>query len=135
MTDVITLVRPRDVIAEWSYFAPLIQQVIDKVGGGQYADDVLTCVQRGVMQVWRISDDRGMVVTELQTFPRFGILLVYMVAGEHAPDWIAQGQQQLEAFAKSHGCRFMEFLGRPGWERYTRPLGYDHKLVRMRKEL
>lgn len=89
----------------------------------------------GDMQLWKLVDGHAMGVTQIQTFPQFRLLLVYMVAGEHARDWLLKGSQQLEAFAKSNHCRFIDFQGRPGWERYAAPLGYGRKQIRMRKEL
>lgn len=133
--DVIRLVPVAEVIADWAYYEPLIRKVMERADSGHVPDDVLTCVQFGTMQIWRIIGDQGMAVTEIIPFTRYRLFLVYMVAGENAQDWIAKGQQQLEAFAKSQNCTRMEFQGRPGWQRYCSKLGYTDTYVRMRKEI
>lgn len=102
---------------------------------GQFADDILTHIQTGRMQLWRTVNGKGIAVTELQSYPRFRQLLVFMVAGEDARDWLAEGHKQLEAFAKSQNCQYMIFHGRPGWEPAVRAFGYDAKQIIMRKEL
>ena len=129
------LVPPREAIDRWFHFEPLITRVLDRVQGGQWSDDVLTCVQLGSMHLWDIRDGEAVCITELQNFPRYRQLLIYMVAGEHARDWIASGDRQLTDFAKLHRCKYVVFHGRPGWERYAKRFGYDSKLIIMRKEV
>ncbi|MFA5996175.1 MAG: hypothetical protein WC790_00410 [Candidatus Paceibacterota bacterium] len=129
----LTRIYGADAVNGWDTFEPLIRRVLKRADSGHFPDDILTCVQHGGMQLWSISGDRGIAVTEIQDYSRYRQLLVYMVAGKHARDWLAEGQQQLEAFAKSTGCQFMAFQGRPGWERYCAPLGYTNKMITMRK--
>lgn len=135
MTDRFQFVPPAVAVAAWGAIEPLIVEVIERAQGGQSPDDVLTCIQTGRMQLWREIDSGTIGLTEILEFPRYKVMLIYMVAGSGARDWIAQGQQQLERFARQHGCKFLEFMGRPGWERLARNLGYGAKLIKMRKEL
>lgn len=128
-------VDAREAVRDWDYYEPLIARVVERAGSGSTPDDVLTCVQSGDMQLWRIVNDQGLVVTEIQAYPRHRLLLIYMTAGVNALDWMTEGQQQLEAFAKLHSCKYIEFMGRPGWEKYALRYGYGHKLIKMRKEI
>ena len=128
-------VDSREALAEWSFYAPFIQRVIDKANSGSSVEDVLTCLQLGSMQLWRDGKRKAVAVTEIQDYPRYRMLLVYMVAGKDVRDWLAEGQQQLDSFAKQSGCKYIEFQGRAGWEKLCRELGYDNKMIRMRKEL
>lgn len=134
-SEVLRRIEGAEAVECWAFYEPFIASVIVTANSGQYPDDVLTCVQLGTMQLWRISDDRGIAVTEIQDYPRYRQLLIYMVAGYAAPSWIAEGQTQLEAFAKVSGCKHMLFHGRPGWEHYCERLGYGHKQILMRKDL
>ncbi len=133
--QVIRRVDANEAVARWSDFEPHVRRVLERLDSGQYPDDVLTAIQFGGMHLWDILDGTGVCVTELQAYSRYRQLLVYLVAGGNARDWIAEGQQQLEAFAKSQNCKYMWFQGRPGWERYCKRLGYSDKLVMMRKAL
>ena len=133
--DVLRQVPPDEAIRDWDFYEKQIKRVIERADGGQSPDGVLTCVQLGSMQIWRTLDGRGMAVTELQNYPLYRQLLIYMVAGEGLRDWMHEGHQQLERFAKSNNCTRIEFHGRPGWERWAYDYGYTHKCIRMKKRL
>lgn len=131
--DRFQLVPPEVAVAAWDAIEPLIVEVIERAQGGQTPDDVLTCIQTGRMQLWREIRSGTIGLTEIQQFPRHRVMLIYMVAGSGAQDWIAHGQQQLERHARQNGCKFIDFMGRPGWERLARNMGYGAKLIKMRK--
>ncbi len=133
--DALRLLSPREALDEWDRLEPHIRRVLEYVDSGQLPDDVLTAAQLGSMQIWNILDGKAVCVTELQTFTRYRQLLIYLVAGARPQDWIAQGQRQLEAFAKQNSCRYMIYKGRPGWERYARQFGWGDKFVMLRKAL
>lgn len=136
MTRPIARVPAREALAHWlEKYEPLVLSAMSRGHVGQHADDILTHIQTGRMQLWRSVNGLGIAVTEIQDYPRFRQLLVFMVAGESAQDWLADGHQQLEAFAKSKDCQFMIFHGRPGWEKFVRTFGYEAKQIIMRKEL
>lgn len=128
-------VTPQEAVADWAWYDRQIQRVIDAADGGQYPDNVLSCVQFGNMQLWRTFDKRGMAVTELQDFPRYRQLLVYMVAGSGLRDWMQGAHQQLEDYAKSQHCSRMAFHGRPGWAKWANEYGYTHLVICMKKRL
>lgn len=124
-----------EALREWDFFEALINRVLKRTRAGTSPDDVLTCIQKGDMQLWCDDERKAICITEIQTYPRFNVLLVYMVAGKDARDWLTEGQRQLDSFAQQSGCRFVEFIGRPGWEAFCRELGYTDKFIRMRKEI
>lgn len=135
MAETLRRVEPAEAIRDWDWYERQIWRVIDRADGGQTPDDILSCIQRDTMQLWRTVDKRGMVITELQRSPRYVSMLIYMVAGEGLKDWMAGAGQQLEDFAKAHGCSRMEFHGRPGWAKYAASWGYTHLMIRMKKRL
>lgn len=133
---VVRRVPTREAVADWlGHYEPLVLLAMAHGHVGQHADDILTHIQTGRMQLWATEDRKGMAITEIQDYPRFRQLLVFMVAGENARDWLAEGHVQLEAFAKSQHCKYMIFHGRPGWEPAVRKFGYDAKQIIMRKDL
>jgi hypothetical protein len=132
----IRLVDPAEAVRDWiGLYEPQIARVIERADSPHYPDDILTCVQKGTMQLWRTVNGDGIGVTELQTYPRYKQLLVYMVAGENAQDWLTGAHQQLVAFALSQRCTRMEFHGRPGWAKWCRAFGYEHTSIRMKVEI
>jgi hypothetical protein len=124
-----------EALKDWPYFEAHIVRTIARVDLPHTAEDILTCIQLGSMQLWRMSSCNAMCVTEIQTFTRYRLLLIYVVAGEKARDWLSEGSRQLAAFAQSHNCKYIDFHGRPGWERYARRYGFGRKLIVMRREL
>jgi hypothetical protein len=125
----------RQAIAEWGFYEPLISKVIRRCRAGVSADDVMSCLQIGSMQLWRDGARKGIAVTEIQKLPQYDLLLIFMVAGRDPREWLAEGQHQLDSFARAVGCKFIEFIGRPGWEKLCHEHGYTEKFIRMRKEV
>jgi len=124
-----------EALGDWDFYEKRIERVMRRSASGVNAEDVLTCLQLGNMQLWRTDNHKGIAVTEIQVYPQYKVLLIFMVAGEDARTWLAEGQQQLDSFAKKSGCKFVELIGRPGWERALRDQGYTEKFIRMRKEV
>lgn len=133
--DAFRRVPVTEALERWAFFRPQLERVITRMDVGDTADGVLTSLQLGHMQLWSTAGGQAAVVTEIQTFPKYRLLLIYLVAGENAQDWLATGDQQLAAFAKSEQCKYIEFQGRPGWEKHARRFGYDDKVIRMRKRV
>jgi hypothetical protein len=128
-------VSAREALKEWDFYEAMINKVLRRAHAGTSSEDVLTCLQRGNMQLWRDDARKGVAVTEIQVYPQYKQLLIFMVAGRDVRDWLDEGHQQLDSFARQNGCEYMEFMGRPGWERLMEGYGYNEKFVRMRKSL
>lgn len=133
MQVTIRQVPAAEALRDWDLYEAQIMRVVERADSPHMPDDILTCIQQGSMQLWRTSDASGIGVTELQTFPRYKQLLVYMVAGENAQDWLTGADQQLEAFALQHNCTRMQFHGRPGWAKSCCAFGYAHSAIVMSK--
>lgn len=129
----LTRVDPAEAVRDWGRYEAQILRVVERVDAPHMPDDILTCVQLGTMQLWRTVDGQAVGVTELQHFPQYSQLLIYMVAGEHAQDWLIGAHQHLETFAISQNCTRMAFHGRPGWAKWCRALGYTHTQIVMTK--
>jgi|SRR5882672_1188024 len=128
------LIPPREALAEWGRYDRPIASVLEEFDAGQTIEDVLTCIQTGRMQLWRELSRRAVGVTEVLEFPKYRVLLVYIVVGSGVRDW-AGGLQQLERYARARGCKYLEFVGRPGWEKLAALHGFDRKFIRMRKSM
>jgi hypothetical protein len=128
-------VYPDEAVKEWDFYESMIAKVAKRARVGVTSEDVLTCLQLGSMQLWRDGERKGVAVTELQHYPLYKVLLIFMVAGRDVREWLAEGQHQLDSFAQSENCSFVEFIGRPGWEKLVEGYGYTEKFLRMRKEI
>lgn len=125
-------VDPAEALADWDWYEEQINRVIEKADSPHTADDLLSCIQLSQMALWRTNCGRGMGLTQVQNYPRYRRLLIYIVAGYEIRAWIATAHHDLQDFAKSQLCSQIEIHGRPGWEPMLRRLGYDRKMIRMR---
>ena len=100
-------------------------------------EDVLLRIRGGQSQLWVVEKDMlivGCAVTEVACFPRNRILQVWLLCGIDFEKWkpcIAQ----LEGFARSQGCTFIEATGRRGLEKMIRDLGFTSPRVTFSKKL
>lgn len=89
-------------------------------------------IDRGEAQFWLV--DGAAAVTILQEEPRERRLLIWLAGGEL--DALRQVlSPQLEAWGRAQGCRRMLIVGRTGWERALRGLGYAPLARVIAKEL
>ena len=126
-------VSPREAITEWDFYERMIGKILRRADVGSTTEDVLTCLQSGKMQLWRDATRKGIAVTQIQVYPLFKVLLIFMVAGRDVQDWLKDGHQQLDSFARDSGCKYMDFIGRKGWAKLVREFGYDKEFIWLRR--
>lgn len=129
----IVQVPVREAIAEWDFYEKMIGKILRRADVGSTTEDVLTCLQEGKMQLWRDATRRGIAVTQIQVYPLFKVLLIFMVAGRDVQDWLKDGHQQLDSFARDSGCKYVDFIGRRGWAKLVRDFGYDKEFIWLRR--
>ena len=117
---------------------PAQRRIMDRIelalaqGGGTHAFyDVMEMLLDGRAQWWQHGE--GIVITELRQQPQFRELSVWLVAG-HLPDCAAL-QPRIEAFAREHGCVRAIGIGRRGWVRAARAMGFTPSGVELRRNL
>ena len=87
----------------------------------------------GTAQFW--CDGTSAVVTCLETFPG-GALVVKVLSGAGTSESIwREIAPRIEAFGREKGARAIHILGRLGWERSSRPEGWNREMVLLVKEL
>lgn len=123
------------IVQRWDDVEPLLTSIIARLDPGLRAEDVLTALQYGAMQLW--VDDRhdGVCVTEIKIQPKHKTCFIYFLAGKRIQIWAAEAHSTIRRFAEHHGCKYLEFCGRPGWERKAKQYGYTEHFVLMRKKL
>ena len=114
-----------DVIERWADLKPHIQRVIDKCDCDDDVDSVMEKALSGRCQIWAIPDRKGVIITELQEPKRHKQLFVYMVSGKDADEWLDDAEKELVEFAKYLGCDRIISMGREGWGKITKRLGYS----------
>jgi len=102
-------------------------------GGGthEFSADVLPMLLDGRAQWWQRGD--GVAITELRRHPKLLELNCWLVAG-NLRDCIAL-QPEIEDWARRQGAARVVGIGRPGWERVSRAMGFSPVGVALRRDL
>lgn len=110
--------------------------------GRATVEDIINFLTNEQMQLWLVYagdslEEYGYVITEVKEYPQCKMLVVQYCAGKpHAMKYIEdQMYAVLEKFARSAGCRGIEFFGRPGWGPHARKRGYTVQMVVYEKYL
>jgi len=111
----------------WPQVEPMIQSALDHSRGEYNLDTVYSMLMQQYMQLWMIADAdgiRGVVVTEMQTFPTKQVCTIAFVAGVGLADW-DYIIEPIEEWAFAEGADAMYTKARPGWKPYAKKYGYD----------
>ena len=100
---------------------------------GFSADDVTNLVYTGQWQLWDAGE--GIALTTIGQTPQYQECVIVMVSGTHMGGWFGPLMEQIEAFARMRGCRYITENGRDGWQRVGPRYGFEKAWVTMRKEL
>lgn len=112
-------VSVEDLDRVWPLVLPWVEDAARSTNGRMGAEDFYRFVRDRDMQLWVVADEgeiKCCVLTEIVVYPKNKFLRISAAVGQGRDDWqhlIAD----LKAYAKTHGCRGVESLARPGWER------------------
>lgn len=99
--------------------------------------DLPPLVLSGRIQLWVANDKMGFfcaAITEIVQYPRAVVCRIFWLGGKRAEDCLFMFEH-LEHWAKKHNVRYMEAVGRFGWERVADKVGYERKGSRFIKDL
>ncbi len=134
LTTNISGVPSHSLLSVWERVTEVLERVVT-AETGYTLDDILLELHDEQAQLWVVEDFEAVIVTKLLVRPRQKALWVWYVAGDNVGQWIGDLITLLEAFAKHHGCDYLEFSGRKGWAKYCKPNGYRVVLTTFRKDL
>jgi len=117
----------------WTY----LKQAADYSSGRSSVDDIVRMILNGQYSLWvvfEIGTNRivGFFATEIKQYPQRRMLCVQHCAVEPGHlDGLEERMEELSIkFAKDTGCTGIEFVGRPGWRKYSKANGYySHSVV------
>lgn len=108
----------------WPEVEELLAPAITRSGGRLSPATVFDALWAGDMQLWLAYDREGnpigAVVTEIAIY-RTGLKTVrgLLLGGRDMQTWLPAVAHEIEAWARGHGCRYVEGGGRKGFERAT----------------
>jgi hypothetical protein len=107
--------------AAWARSAPWLAAALAQAGGTHRLEDVRRLVESGQAQFWAAAD--AAVVTVVEEDPCERRLLVWLAGGRLAT-LLGEMLPGVEAWARGQGCARLLLIGRAGWERAMKPMGY-----------
>ena len=90
-----------------------LEQALHYGGDTHALGDVAQALKYGVAQWWQHED--GMIVTEVQNYPRVKAIHYWLIAGRLSDCQVLQ--PRIDAWAIEQGCHVATAMGRPGWLR------------------
>jgi hypothetical protein len=98
--------------------------------------DVADALADGSAQLWLAWDDKPIAcaVTQLCASAQGRYCSIWITAGDDLNKWIDL-TDELEEWARQHGCKFMEAMPRPGFAKAMKSRGYRMPHVILEKEL
>jgi len=129
------VVRPGDVSDMIPMVMPWLLKMARWTRGRRTVDDIVRRVLNMESVLWiTLAEDgkpSGAMVTKVEAYPQMKMLQVLHMASDTGQmDEIADElYEALDAFAKFNHCAGVEFVGRPGWQKYVEPRGYTTKSV------
>lgn len=112
----------------------------DLTSGRSSVDDIVRLVMVGHYTLWVVFELQtkaliGFFATEVKQYPQRKLLNIQhcVVEPQHLDEMEQVMEDYSERFARDSGCSGIEFVGRPGWRRYSKKNGYaSHAVVYQR---
>ena len=116
---------------------PKIDRYLDKVipyTGGRYArEDILEGIENRILDLWvPINVDKntvdGVVVTQFTVYPRKKVFTILLCCGDNLNKWYDPLFKLLYQVAALNKCDLAEVLGRKGWVRKLKDIGFKQTM-------
>lgn len=131
-------ILPKDQIQE---FYPQIQSLVESAYfyGDAYRDEdeLMDDIEAGKAFLWvylENGDPVGICVTDIHEVGDIRRAMIHTTATQDNIDW-ARAHAEIEDWAKHNGCQQIMIIGRPGWQRKLREVGYKSIEVTLLKEI
>ena len=136
----VSIVLAEHAVAVWPKALPFLQAVEDVAHDRASCAQALDRILKGECLLWLAyrEDDLtvvGAMVTRLSQYTQHRSLTVEMLGGDDFEEWIDLAQEAFEIFAKANECKSIELIGRFGWIRKLKRLGWEPLFVTCEKLL
>ena len=127
----------------WSLVEKDIKSALAYSGQLTDSDYVFETAKEDKFRVWVIWDKKekqasdkyfGVVVTEIIKRKHGKVCHVYIVTGRQMSKW-QHLISRVEEFAKDEGCKMVELIARPGWQKVYNNHGYKKTHIVLEKQI
>lgn len=123
----------------WDEISPLIQRACDHSNGELSTDVILRCINEGSLMLVVVYEDKKLTaaVTFEQTNFETGkrVMNIQVAAGDNVDAWFHQIEQLAESLAKRYQCDDIYIIGRKGWAKKMKHLGYSEVHTILHREV
>ena len=129
---------------ELSNILPKIDKYLDKVipyTGGRYArEDILEGIENRILDLWvPINVEKntvdGVVVTQFTVYPRKKVFTILLCCGAYLNEWYNPLFELLYQVASLNKCDLAEVMGRKGWVRKLKDIGFKQTMWIVEREI
>ena len=136
---VILPVDPVDLDYYWPFVSEYISSALEHTDGEISLQDIHSAIANHNRQLWVIKDQSqyiAAVVTQIYSYDGSGVKIgeVTLAGGRDHARWDHFTDLVGEWF-QEQGCKFIDIIGRPGWQRIYKDRGFRTAYVQLRKEL
>lgn len=130
----ISLVPAEGLPRVWPIVEPMLAKAAEYTNGRFNTADILTDIACGQQTLW-IAIEGGKIIgcttISIIEYPTGIKSLCYeYLGGDDVSRWLGEGHKVCMQYAKDHGCTKLECLGRSGWKRFLRDIGYQQFAVK-----
>lgn len=135
----VALPHPDDVIRHWDEIAPFIQLAVYESNGELTLESVRLKVEAKEIAIATVYSDDQLVaaisfdIIDFESGLR--VLNIQCAGGTFMDDWFEQVEAISNSLAKQHNCSKVYIIGRAGWVRKMKHLGYSVAHTVLTKEV
>jgi hypothetical protein len=111
----------------WKKIEPFAEKAAKYTYGRYTANNIYERMLDENYQTWVAYDGsvfKGLVVTEIVTYPQRKLLSMHFCGGINLKEWKTPMLALLQGFGRDMGCDGIESVGRPGWGKVFENDGY-----------
>jgi len=107
-----------------------LRLAFDYSAGEDDFEDVLACIASQDYRFWHFKEPELYVVTRVIVFKNFSRVHIYLASGTYDD----KHMRAVEEYAKSIGCKGVQWTGRLGWKKRVESMGYKPQYITMVKD-
>lgn len=125
---------------DWPVISGFIERALAQTNGEIWPEDLLEMALKHEADFWLVKayetgDILAVCVTQVVLYKRKKNLRVVALTGDGMEEWMDALDETLCYFGRAEGCSSIELVGRKGFVRRLKPLGYEEKYVLMTRSL
>ena len=139
MSDVHVAIVDFDLIeGVWPMVEPMLRMATDTSGGRYDTLTVLQDICNGKSSLWAVWTEADGVLagftTTIVDYPLTRRLSIPFLGGNGFLEHLDAVDDAVTQYAKAHGCTGIEVIGRRGWQRALKRIGFDYSFTSICKE-